>query len=392
MQGKRDEMRTTETIARPRGRAWMSRRIPANPKRILVGLVSPIGDTLLATPALAALRRTLPQAEIAALVAPSNAGILDGNPDVDRLIFAPANGAEPEWRRYLAAVRALRRERFDLIINLSGAAGLTTYLSHPFTPWMFLDLPRWWLLAGGDARFRGRHAVDQYIRALSPLVAEPSAEPATRVPRIYLDAQDRASARELLRDEGIPAASPLIAMHLGGDGFNGRKRWAPERFAAVANTLVERHDAHVLFIGGEEDIERSTEAAALVRRNAHVLAGRASLKVTAALIERAMLYVGNDSAPLHIAGSVGTPAIGIFGPSDWVEFAPASPKGPAPRVVHSDLACSPCFRFIGNDPQWKVNTCYSFACLNAITPEAVLVTAAELLGEAQTEPPAPARV
>jgi ADP-heptose:LPS heptosyltransferase len=368
----------------------MSRWIPAHPSRILVGLISPIGDTLLATPALAALRQAFPEAEIAALVAPSNAGILSGNPDVDRLIYAPAQGAEPEWRRYLAALLALRRERFDLIINFSGASGLTTHLAHPLTPWMFLDLPRWWILAGGDATLRERRAVEQYVRTLAPLVATPPADPGARVPRIHLTAQERAQARELLREEGIAAASPLIAMHLGGDGFNGRKRWAPERFAAVADVLVERHDAQVLFLGGEEDIARSHEAAALVHRNAHVVAGRCSLKVTAALIERATLYIGNDSAPLHIAGAVGTPAVGIFGPSDWAEFAPASPRGPAPRVVHSNVACSPCFRFVGNDPLWKVNTCYSFACLKAITPEAVLLTAMELLAETQSEAPTPA--
>lgn len=385
-------MRTSETIARPPGRAWMSRRIPGNPARILVGLISPIGDTLLATPALAVLRQAFPQAEIAALVAPSNAGVLEGNPDLDRLILTPTRGTEPEWQRYLAAVRALRPEQFDLIINFSGASALTTRLTHPLTPRMFLDLPRWWFLAGGDAALRTRHAVDQYIHALAPLVDTPSTDPAARVPRIYLSAQDRARARELLRQEGISGASPLITMHLGGDGFNGRKRWAPERFAAVARALVARHDAQVIFIGGDEDVERSTQAVALLDHNAHVLAGRASLKVTAALIERSLLYVGNDSAPLHIAGAVGTPAVGIFGPSDWVEFAPASPKAPTPRVVHSNLACSPCFRFVGNDPLWKVNTCYSFACLNAITPEAVLATATELLAEApQTEPPTAAR-
>jgi ADP-heptose:LPS heptosyltransferase len=364
----------------------MSRRIPAHPRRILVGMISPIGDTLLATPALAALRRTFPQAEIAALVAPSNAGILGENPDVDRLIFAPAKGTGVEWRRYLGALRSLREERFDLIINYSGASALTTRLTHPQTPRMFLDLPRWWYLVGGGAEFRDRHAVDQYLRALAPLVAHLPDDPAARVPRIHITAQDRARARELLQQEGISAASPLVTMHLGGDGFDGRKRWAPERFAAVANSLIERHNAHILFIGGEEDIKRSTDASALLDRNGHVLAGRSSLKVTAALIERSMLYIGNDSAPLHIAGAVGTPAVGIFGPSDWVEFAPTSAKGPTPRVVHSNLACSPCFRFVGNDPLWRVNTCHSFACLNAITPEAVLATATELLAEA---PPSP---
>jgi len=385
-------MPTSQTIARPPERAWMSRRIPANPTRILIGLISPIGDTLLATPALAALRQAFPHAEIAALVAPSNAGVLSGNPAITRLIYAPAQGAGRQSWRYLTALRALRRDQFDLIINFSGASALTTRLAHPLTPRLFLNLPRWWFLAGGDAVMRARHAVEQYFRALFPLVSEFPADPVARTPRVYLTEQDRAQARALLRQEGLVGTTPLITMHLGGDGFNGRKRWAPERFAAVANALVARHHAHVLFIGGEEDVERSELAAALVTGHTHVLAGRASLNVTAALIERSMLYIGNDSAPLHIAGAVGAPAIGIFGPSDWTEFAPSSPKSPAPRVVHSDLACSPCFRFVGNDPLWKVNNCYSFACLNAITPEAVLATATELLTAASAEPPAPARV
>jgi ADP-heptose:LPS heptosyltransferase len=384
-------MRMSETIARPRDRAWMSRRVPANPQKILVGLISPIGDTLLATPALAALRRAFPQAEIAVMVAPSNAGVLSGNPNINRLILAPATGAGSQTRRYLAALRALRRDQFDVIISFSGISALTVRLAHPLTPRLFLDLPRWWYLMGGDAALRTRHAVDHYYRALAPLV-EPPTGLESRVPRLYLKEQDRAKARELLRQEGVAGQTPLITMHLGGDGFNGRKRWAPERFAAVANALVERHDAHVLFIGGEEDVALSTQAAALVERNAHVIAGRTSLKVTAALIERSMLYIGNDSAPLHIAGAVGTPAIGIFGPSDWTEFVPSSRKAPTPRVVHSNLACSPCFRFVGNDPMWKVNSCYTFACLNAITPEAVLSTATEMLAAANAEPPTPVRV
>ena len=128
---------------------------------------------------------------------------------------------------------------------------------------------------------------------------------------------------------------------------------------------------------------KSRETAALIRGPVTMLAGETSLKVTGALIEASSLFIGNDSSPLHIAAAVGAPAIGIYGPSDWQEFHPVTPPGYRGRLLHSDLPCSPCFRFIGNDPLWKVNPCYSFACLKAIGANRVLEAAVELL-----EPPA----
>ena len=168
-------------------------------------------------------------------------------------------------------------------------------------------------------------------------------------------------------------------MHVGGDGFNGRKRWAPARFARVANALIERFDARVFLIGGGADIPTSQQAAALIRGPVRVLAGKTSLKVTAALIEASSLFIGNDSSPLHIAAAVGAPSIGIFGPSDWKEFSPVARPGYRGRLLHSDLPCSPCFRFVGNAPLWQVNPCYSFACLKAIDTHHVLDAAVELL-------------
>jgi ADP-heptose:LPS heptosyltransferase len=170
-----------------------------------------------------------------------------------------------------------------------------------------------------------------------------------------------------------------VALHVGGDGFSGRKRWAPARFAAVANGLIERYGAHILLIGGAADRALSEQTAALIPRRAHVLAGSTGLKTTAALIASSALFIGNDSAPLHIAAAVGTRAVGIFGPSDWNEYTPVGKPGYAQRVVHSDVACSPCFRFVGNAPIWQVNPCHSYACLKAISPEHVLGAALELL-------------
>jgi ADP-heptose:LPS heptosyltransferase len=355
------------------------RPLPTAPRRILVGLLLPIGDTLLATPALAALRRRFAAAEITALVSASNAGILDGNPDIARRVWVPVRGTGSRARQFLSGVRALRADSYDVIVNLSAASSIVTRLGGRAPARAFLDVtPLWWLV-GGTPSYRARHAVDHYFHALAPLIGALPTSPEERVPRLALSADERRAARETLRELGIAASGVRLTMHVGGDGFNGRKRWAPERFAAVAGALAARYDAQVLLIGGRADRALSEATAALIPHGAHVLAGTTPLKATAALIEASTLFIGNDSVPMHIAAAVGTPALGIFGPSNWEQFAPVGGPGYRSRVVHSDLRCSPCFHFVGNDPVWKVNPCFTYACLKAITPQQVLDTAVEML-------------
>jgi ADP-heptose:LPS heptosyltransferase len=122
--------------------------------------------------------------------------------------------------------------------------------------------------------------------------------------------------------------------------------------------------------------------AALIRRNVRSLTGKTSLKVTAALIEASALFIGNDSSPLHIAAAVGAPSVGVYGPSDWLEFHPVGRPGYRSQLLHADLPCAPCFRFVGNAPLWQVNTCYSYACLKAIDSRRVMEAAVELLQSA----------
>jgi ADP-heptose:LPS heptosyltransferase len=241
----------------------------------------------------------------------------------------------------------------------------------------------WWLAGSHSESYRKRHTVDQFLLSLWPVV-EPPQDLEDRVPRLYLTLKDRSAARRLLREHLISPSRMLVTMHVGAEGFDGRKQWASERFAEVANGLIERFDAHVLLIGGKSDLPLAEEAAELIPEGATILAGQASLKVSGALIETSALFVGNDSAPLHMAAAVGTPAVGIFGPSNWNQFHPLGTPGYMQRVVHSDLPCSPCFHFLGNDPPWVHNLCYTRACLKAITPEQVLDAAVELLAARRT--------
>ena len=352
---------------------------PLDPSHILVGMLLPIGDTLLATPALAVLRHRFPWAKISVLVSHSNAGILQDNPNVDSLIFVTERGSDPAIVRFARGLSGIRKQDYDLVINLSPVGSIVLRMAGRYRHSLHVEMPPlWWLVGGRSHWYRTRHAVDHYLRAIVSILDHRLTDE-ERQPRLYLTARDRSSARRLLRECGLSPANLLVSMHVGGDGFNGRKRWAPQRFAEVANALIERFGAHVLLIGGNEDVALSEEVSALIQHSATILAGRTSLKETGALIEMSALFIGNDSCPLHISAAVGTPAVGIFGPSNVKQFQPIGKRSYRQRIVHSNLPCAPCFNFIGNDAPWVPNTCYSFACLNAISSDEVAQAAVELL-------------
>jgi ADP-heptose:LPS heptosyltransferase len=352
-----------------------------DPRHILAVLLCPIGDTLLATPALAALRRRFPDARITAVVSDKNADILDDNPDISDRIVLPPPGTAPTALRFAAGVHDLRQqaEGCDVAFCFSAASSFTILAAGLGCPEFHVPMPSlWWLAGSRSESYRERHTIDQFLLALWPAVELPQ-DPEARVPRLHLTLKDRSAARRLLREHGISPSHVLVTMHVGAEGFDGRKQWAPERFAEVANALIERFDARVLLIGGGSDLPLVHETARLIPEGATILAGKASLKVSGALIEHSTLFIGNDSAPLHMAAAAGTPAVGIFGPSDWNQFHPIGKPGYAHRVVHSDLPCSPCFHFLGNDPPWVHNLCYTRACLKAIAPQQVLDAAVTLL-------------
>lgn len=370
---------TAHVEAEERRKATGSGYLPLDPDTILVSLLLPIGDTLLATPALAALRRQFPHAKITVLVQQSNAGILFDNPNLDEMVYVTERGRQGAAKSMMRSVSEIRQKKYDLVVNFSPVGTFILWMAGKFRKRLRVEMPAlWWLVGGHSETFRLRHAVDHYLNAISPILEEPPS-PDDRQPHLYLTARDRTAARRILRERSLSPANLLVTMHVGGEGFNGRKRWASERFAAVARHLADHLHAHILLIGGKDDEALAEEVHARVPEASTVLAGRTTLKESGALIEMSALFIGNDSCPLHMSAAVGTPAVGIFGPSNYQQFHPIGKSNYRQRIVHSNLACSPCFNFIGNDAPWLPNTCYSRACLNSIMPEDVVQAAMELL-------------
>ncbi|GIX07522.1 MAG: ADP-heptose--LPS heptosyltransferase [Candidatus Poribacteria bacterium] len=323
------------------------------PKRILVLSFTHVGDATLSTAVIPPLRATFPEARLVFLVGERAAPLLAGDPRIDRVIPLEqkrSRGFRGRWQ----LIRQLRRERFDLIVDLRDAAYSR-------------------LLGGrriGLRDYGRRHAVDRYLDALRR--AGIPTEGAT--PRLELRPEEIAAADSWLRERGLlEREGPLIGVHPGGNW--SYKLWPPERFGAVVQALVRRLRAVVLvFAGpGEETLQERLIAQA---DGQAIPVPVLPLRLLAALIARCRLYLGNDTGPMHIAAAVGVPVVALFEPTDDQR---SGPYGPNHRVLRSglDLGCNPCHP--GRNP----GGCQKGFCpaLLEIPISSVIAAALEQLGE-----------
>jgi ADP-heptose:LPS heptosyltransferase len=193
--------------------------------------------------------------------------------------------------------------------------------------------------------------------------------------RLELPARARAEADERLAGLGLATVpAPLVAVHVAG----GRavKQWPVERFAEVARSLAASHGASILLTGTIDDnplVDAAARALAGVPR-VQTLAGSVDLLTLGAVLSRCALLVTGDTGPMHLAASVGTPLVAVFGPSAPWRYGPLAA---AARVVRIDLPCSPCNR-VRKPPARCVG--HTPDCLDGIPAGRVLDAAVDMLG------------
>ncbi|QDX81589.1 putative lipopolysaccharide heptosyltransferase III [Denitratisoma sp. DHT3] len=317
-------------------------------RRALVIKLRHHGDVLLSSPVLSVLKAAAPGCEVDALVYADTAPMLAGHPALSALHVIDRAwkrlGPLAQARAELGLLRALRARNYDLVIHLT---------EHRRGAWLARLLGPCWSVAPrqkGRGRFwRGsfshfysqpgnalRHTVERNLDALRVLGLHP--EPAARRLTMVPGAEAGARVDALLRDAGL-AAGGFIHLHPASRWLF--KCWPAESMAALADALHQR--GHALVLSAAPDPrERELVAAIRARSQAPLVdfSGQLSLRELAALTARARLFVGVDSAPMHIAAAVGTPAVALFGPSGDKEWGPwMTPH----RVVASALhPCRPC--------------------------------------------------
>ncbi len=330
---------------------------------ILVVKLAGIGDLLLATPALRALRESYPQARIDLLVTPDSAGLLDGWEVIDHIIvldkylfdYPQQMLTNPQVLLRLTKLwRSLREGRYDAVLLLH-------HLTLPFGRLKHQALMRatgakWRVgLDNGHGGFLNVRVKDHGFGAMHEAeytMAIAEAAGATTRDRhlvVPLCDEERQQARQLVYGEELPQdiARPLIAMHPGSGGYSTARRWAPVRFAQLADTLFHDVGGQLLLMGGPEEAELHNEIMAMIQSEMPVrsLAGKGSIKVAAAVLEHVDLFVGNDSSLMHLAAAANAPIVAIFGLSNYKAWGPytGDPDSKRAVVVHLDLPCMPCF-------------------------------------------------
>ncbi|MBU1236401.1 MAG: putative lipopolysaccharide heptosyltransferase III [Gammaproteobacteria bacterium] len=349
---------------------------PSNLRRALVVKLRHHGDVLLSAPVFSTLNRIAPHCEIDALVYGETVPMLEGHPAITQIHHIDRNWKHAGMGEQISAewrlLKTLRERRYDLLVHLT---------EHRRGAWLARLLgPRWSVAPRQDGKFwrksfthfspwasnPRRHTVETNLDALRRIGIQPIDEDkrVTLVPGAAAEAR----VAELLGQHGL-GDREFIHLHPASRWLF--KCWPAVKVAQLADALAARGVAIVLTAAPEpKEISLIGEVLAAVHAPVVDLAGRLSLKELAALAARARLFVGVDSAPMHIAAAMDTPTVALFGPSGDIEWGPWRT---AHRVIASDAhPCRPC----GQDGcgGGKVSE-----CLTTLPVERVLAACTELL-------------
>jgi len=338
------------------------------PASLLVRATNWLGDAVMTTPALAAVREGLPDARIALLAKPLVAELFRHHPDVDEVIVYERPGRHEGALGRLRLGAELRRRRFDGALLLQNAfdAALIAFLGRiPERAGYPTDGRRILLtlpvpLTPGILE---RHEVEYYLCLLDGL-GIPRPEPAAL--KLAVTEEEREAIETRLASLGIERGAPFVAINPGAT-YGSAKRWYPDRFAAVADALSAEWGAAVVVVGSTAEAPLSGEIEAATRNPPVNLAGKTTVRELMALLSLSSFLVTNDSGPMHIGAALGVPLVAIFGPTDWRRTSPWSERA---KVVRVEIDCSPC----------RLRVCdRGHECMLGVTPGMVLDAARQLL-------------
>lgn len=310
--------------------------------KILVRATNWVGDAIMSIPALSAMRQRWPEAHITILARPSVAELYSGQPFVDRLMPLPAVSRSPFAMEQ--AARGLREERFDcavLLQNAFSAAWLVWRARIPQRIGYARD-GRGVLLTEAIALPKTGEIPDHeafYYLALLRGAGWLETIPEVTQISLCLSAGAIGVAEARLREAGLRPDAQRIALAPGA-AYGSAKCWPPERFAAVADALIDEFAADVILFGASSELEICRQIANRMHRRPVILAGQTSIGELPALFSRCRLFVGNDSGAMHVAAAVGVPVVAVFGSTDPHGTAPVTSQR---KLVQHSVACSPCF-------------------------------------------------
>ncbi len=314
-----------------------------NLQRILVRVPNWIGDAVMCTPALIALREIFPLAHISVLARPTIAELLQHHPAIDHIVTYDHQHRHAGIFGKFALIRELRSLQTDMAVlfqNAFEAALLTWFANIPIRygyatdgrrPWLShpIPLPRW---------TAQRHHTEYFSEMLRPVTSDFQ----HHSPSLVITEQEKEWAENKLQTQTM--------LWIGinpGSVYGGAKRWLPERFAEAADHIIkylqsvleEEKDIGALIVGkaGEEALGQTI--AQHMQAKTMVLSGHTTIRELMAIIKQCHGFLTNDTGPMHMADALGVPVVAIFGPTNPDTTAP---YGNRHAVVRQPVRCTPC--------------------------------------------------
>ena len=336
---------------------------------ILVIKISALGDVVLVTAALKALRQKFPKAKIYCLVGKQARHALQNCPYLDGIIIYDQDNKDQGWRGFLALGKQLRHARFDKVVDFQNnrKSHLLAFLSFPKESYGY-DNGKWGFLLTSAIKDKEDPLapVEHQFQVLKQL--DIAYRKDLRLEMWPTD-QDEARVRELLDGEWLGNARSIVGINLTASRQWPTKNWPLEHLARLCDILAGRN-IRVLITGTEEEKGLSHRLLDQTKSKPAVLVGKTDILALAALIKRCRVYITPDSAPLHIAAAMQTPVICFFGPTDSKRHLP---PGKNIVVFEKKPVCSPCYK-----SECRIKT---HVCMRDITPEEVAQKVEQLLEE-----------
>ena len=345
--------------------------------KILIVKLSAIGDVIHTLPSLNAIRRYYPDAHITWLIEEAASSLIVEHEALDRVIISKRK----QWVKGIFGpsclknikeayqfIKELRDTEYDLIIDFQGLlksavpialargkrkTGFDKGMEHMEYSYIFLNerIPP----VNMD-----NHALLRSLMLINALGIK------SKKIEYKLPVSDhiRNVTDELLKRHGIKSAGIVVAINPVAKWIT--KLWDNRKFALLADRLIEKYNASVIFTGSQSDRSTIDNILSYMSHSAVNLAGETTLKTLAALYEKTKFLISTDTGPMHMAAAVGTPVIALFGPTaPWR----TGPFGTKHKIVRSGLNCSPCFK----------RQCSTTDCMNQISVEQVMDTASSIL-------------
>ncbi|MBN2097656.1 MAG: lipopolysaccharide heptosyltransferase II [Candidatus Omnitrophica bacterium] len=334
-------------------------------RKILVCRTDRIGDVLLSTPVLKALRKNFPRSRISVLVRPYARDVVLGNPYLDELIIYDKYGRQKSLLGSIRFAWSLRKKKFDLalVLHPTNRMHWITYLAG-IKKRIGFNRKMGFLLTDKleHKKQQGeKHELEYTLDILSLLGIKDEGK------QLFMPIRQDSEKdiEKFLSKHSVKKGEKLIAIHPGASCPS--KVWPDERFAQVADSLAQELKARIIIVAGPDDIQQSQEVLKRLHCAGIDASGKTTVSQLASLIRRCSLFISNDSGPVHIAAALGVPVVAIFGRSQ----AGLSPRrwGPVGKnviVLHKQVGCQVCLAH---------NCSKHFACLLAISVQEVLSAA-----------------